>query len=78
MGSNKNLMLFAGFQCEHSNKTLKEYHFNDFKLKKYSHSSYLTYITYLTISLKIKKNRKNKTFRLWEKKGRGRWGIRGN
>lgn len=55
MGSNKNLMLFAGFQCEHSNKTLKEYHFNDFKLKKYSHSSYLTYITYLTISLKIKK-----------------------
>lgn len=73
MGSNKNLMLFAGFQCEHSNKTLKEYHFNDFKLKKYSHSSYLTYITYLTISLK-KKTRKNITFVYGRKRDGGAGG----
>lgn len=74
MGSNKNLMLFAGFQCEHSNKTLKEYHFNDFKLKKYSHSSYLTYITYLTISLKIKKTKKIKHFVYGRKKDGGAGG----
>lgn len=56
---------------EYLNKILKEYYFNDFKLKKYWYSLYLIFIIYLIIFLKIKKIEKIKYFVYGRKKDGG-------